>query len=291
MPHWHAPEATSGAVWAKNKDFWASTFSAPILQLISGMNDHEQDLAKDPRTERLPRDVDLTALYLREVGSTPLLDREKEVVLASRLQTARSDFRKAALKLPKDPRAHAFGAAGLKVKQREPWLLQQIVSCWESLQGLARENPELRNHAAFKDLAHAKRRLDGSRDAMIEANLRLVAHVAKKFCNQGLPYMDLVQEGNIGLMKAVEKFEHERGYKFSTYAFWWIKQAITRAIADKSRTIRIPVHLLEKVRKVQRVSRELEEELGREPNAHEISEKAQLPVKAVAEILGSSAED
>ncbi len=149
----------------------------------------------------------------------------------------------------------------------------------------------MRNNPAYKALGAAKRALDASRDAMIEANLRLVAHVAKKFCNQGLPYMDLVQEGNIGLMKAVEKFEHERGYKFSTYAFWWIKQAITRAIADKSRTIRIPVHLLEKVRKVQRVSRELEEQLGREPNVQEISEKAQLPLKAVAEILGSGEED
>jgi RNA polymerase sigma factor (sigma-70 family) len=255
------------------------------------MNDQDQDLIPDRKTERIPRDVDLTALYLREVGATPLLDREKEVVLASRLETARSDFRKAAVKLPKEARAHAFGSAGLKVKQSGPWLLQQIVTCWESLQGLARETPELRNHPSFKALGAAKRELDSSRDAMIEANLRLVAHVAKKFCNQGLPYMDLVQEGNIGLMKAVEKFEHERGYKFSTYAFWWIKQAITRAIADKSRTIRIPVHLLEKVRKVQRVSRELEDALGREPNVHEISEKAQLPIKAVAEILGSGNED
>ncbi len=255
------------------------------------MNDHDQDLHADPRADRIPRDVDLTALYLREVGSTPLLDREKEVVLASKLQQARDDFRKAAIKLPKEPRALAFGSAGLKVKQREPWLLQQIVVCWDTLQGLARENPPLKKNAAFQDLTRAKGRLDSSRDAMIEANLRLVAHVAKKFCNQGLPYMDLVQEGNIGLMKAVEKFEHERGYKFSTYAFWWIKQAITRAIADKSRTIRIPVHLLEKVRKVQRVSRELEEELGREPNVQEISEKAQLPIKAVAEILGSNDEE
>ncbi len=258
---------------------------------ICGMNEHEQDLLADPGSDRIPRDVDLTALYLREVGATPLLDREKEVVLASQLQQARDDFRKAALKLPKEPRTLAFESAGLKVKQREPWLLQQVVACWDTLQGLARENPTLRKNAAFQDLGRAKRRLDSSRDAMIEANLRLVAHVAKKFCNQGLPYMDLVQEGNIGLMKAVEKFEYERGYKFSTYAYWWIKQAITRAIADKSRTIRIPVHLLEKVRKVQRVSRELEEELGREPNVQEISEKAQLPIKAVAEILGSNDEE
>jgi len=276
---------------SKTKDFLDSNLPAPILHLICGMNDQNQDLPQDRPTERGPRDVDLTALYLREVGATPLLNREKEVDLARRLQTARNDFRKAVLKLPKEPRAHAFGSAGLKVKQQGPWLLQQIVVCWDSLQGLARETPELKDHAAFQALTDAKRRLDRSRDAMIEANLRLVAHVAKKFCNQGLPYMDLVQEGNIGLMKAVEKFEHERGYKFSTYAFWWIKQAITRAIADKSRTIRIPVHLLEKVRKVQRVSRELEDELGREPNVQEISEKAQLPIKAVAEILGSGTDD
>jgi len=121
---------------------------------------------------------------------------------------------------------------------------------------------------------------------MINANLRLVAHVAKKFCNQGLSYMDLLQEGNIGLMKAVEKFEHRRGHKFSTYAFWWIKQAMTRAIADKSRTIRIPVHLVEKVRKVRRVSRELEKKLGRPPEPREIARQVQAPLKTVIGILG-----
>ena len=126
---------------------------------------------------------------------------------------------------------------------------------------------------------------------MIEANLRLVAHVAKKFCNQGMPYMDLVQEGNLGLMKAVEKFEHERGYKFSTYAFWWIKQAITRAIADKSRTIRIPVHLLERIRKVRRAARELEETLGREPSAKEIATRIHVSVKAVVDLLGPEQDD
>ena len=265
--------------------------SAPILHPIWGMNYQETEPIANPKTEKLPSEVDLTALYLREVGATALLDREKEVELASRLQEARKDYQAAANRLPQELRSLALGTAGVKVKQKAPWTMQQIMSCHEVVLGTARETPELRKNAAFKQLADAKRRLDSSRDAMIEANLRLVAHVAKKFCNQGLPYMDLVQEGNIGLMKAVEKFEHERGYKFSTYAFWWIKQAITRAIADKSRTIRIPVHLLEKVRKVQRISFELEKELGREPSILEIAEKAQLPVKAVAEILGTDSQD
>jgi RNA polymerase sigma factor (sigma-70 family) len=264
--------------------------SAPILQLIWGMNTQDRDVPLKRRTEPIPADVDLTALYLREVGSTPLLDREKEAELAGRLQTARNDFRKAAMKLPREPRSLAFAAAAIQVKQRKPWSMQQIVLTYDALSAYVRETPELRKNPAFKSLMDAKRRLDASRDAMIEANLRLVAHVAKKFCNQGLPFMDLVQEGNIGLMKAVEKFEHERGYKFSTYAFWWIKQAITRAIADKSRTIRVPVHLLEKVHKVQRASRELEKELGREPKAQEIADKIQMPVKVVTDILGTEHE-
>ena len=167
------------------------------------------------------------------------------------------------------------------------WSLKQIEACHDVVRRYARHTPSLEGNKAHAALEDAKRRLVRSRDAMIEANLRLVAHVAKKFGNQGLPFMDLVQEGNIGLMKAVEKFEVERGHKFSTYAYWWIKQAITRAIADKARTIRVPVHLLEKVRKAQKVARELELELGRKPRLEEIAEKSRLPVEVVADLFGS----
>ena len=136
-----------------------------------------------------------------------------------------------------------------------------------------------------------KRRLDRARDSFVLANLRLVVHIATKYVNHGLSLMDLIQEGNIGLMKAVERFDYRRGNKFSTYGYWWIKQAITRAIADKARTIRLPVHLMEKVRKVQRASRELEKTLGRPPSAKEIAKQIQTPVKVVAEILGSTEEE
>jgi RNA polymerase sigma factor (sigma-70 family) len=249
--------------------------------------DHEDPDGKSRnRSDGIPSDVDLTAIYLREVGSVPLLDRQEEVDLARRLQLARRDFAKAALKLPAACRNHVLAGAPDKPRAKQPWSMQQIESCHELLRSYLKEDPALRRSKAYISIVDAKRRLDRSRDAMIQANLRLVAHVAKKFCNQGLPFMDLVQEGNIGLMKAVEKFEHERGYKFSTYAFWWIKQAITRAIADKSRTIRVPVHLLEKVHKVQRAARELEKELGREPNAQEIADKIQVPLKVVTDILG-----
>ncbi len=127
--------------------------------------------------------------------------------------------------------------------------------------------------------------LDRAREEMIRANLRLVVFIAKRYVNQGLSLMDLIQEGNLGLMKAVEKFEYKRGYKFSTYAFWWIKQAMDRAIADKSRIIRIPVHMNEKYKKVSDAVRELTKSLGREPSPKEIARKMHMPIPKIKEIL------
>ncbi|MBI1824050.1 MAG: RNA polymerase sigma factor RpoD [Nitrospirae bacterium] len=142
---------------------------------------------------------------------------------------------------------------------------------------------ELKESVHTLDLGEHRVKL--AKSELVEANLRLVVSIAKKYTNRGLQFLDLIQEGNIGLMKAVDKFEYQRGYKFSTYATWWIRQAITRAIADQARTIRIPVHMIETINKLIRTSRHLVQELGREPAAEEIAEKMELPLDKVRKIL------
>jgi RNA polymerase sigma factor (sigma-70 family) len=234
--------------------------------------------------------VDLLPIYLREMGATPLLDRAGEVRLASELHEARGEFATAMMQLPTAWKKTILEGELAGLDSEKIWTMRQLETAYERLIAYKKQEPTAVKNPAFQEAARQKLRIDRSRDGLISANLRLVAHIAKKFTNQGMSFMDLIQEGNIGLMKAVEKFEYKRGYKFSTYAFWWIKQAITRAIADKGRTIRVPVHVAEKIKKIKRVSDELGDSLGRQPTIKEIAEKAQIPFKKVDELIGSMAD-
>ena len=189
---------------------------------------------------------DPVRMYLKEIGKVPLLSADEEIALATRMN-AKNDA---------EARIKAAEESGETLPEEEMAALKKTI----------------------KDGEKAKQKL-------AEANLRLVVSIAKRYVGRGMLFLDLIQEGNLGLIKAVEKFDYTKGYKFSTYATWWIRQAITRAIADQARTIRIPVHMVETINKVIRVSRQLLQELGHDPSPEEISAEMNMPVDKVREIL------
>jgi len=236
---------------------------------ISNDDDVDDDIILDEEDEVEVEKIDLSVpegvsvedpvrMYLKEIGKVPLLSADEEIELAQNMEDGAVAIEKINVLKGRLDGASEEEKAEIK----------------EEIKSLQRD---------VDKGADAKKRL-------AEANLRLVVSIAKRYVGRGMLFLDLIQEGNLGLIKAVEKFDYKKGYKFSTYATWWIRQAITRAIADQARTIRIPVHMVETINKLIRVSRQLLQELGREPSPEEIAKEMSMPVDRVREILKISQE-
>ena len=223
--------------------------------------------------------------YLREMGSVALLAESDEVRLAREIFENRAALVRIARRIPAvhldrfaDPKVDLRGEAAELPLER----LDEFFERFERYLAVG-GSPALRELA--RRAAPFRRNLARAREAMTTANLRLVVHIAKKFTNAGMQFSDLIQEGNLGLLKAVDKFDHRRGNRFSTYAYWWIKQAIDRALADRGRVIRIPVHLEEKRKQFVRTVRELRNCLGRQPSIEEIAARLDMSAEKIQEIL------
>ena len=236
---------------------------------ISNDDDVDDDIILDEEDEVEVEKIDLSVpegvsvedpvrMYLKEIGKVPLLSADEEIELAQNMEDGAVATEK--INVLKGRLDGASEEEKAEIKQEIKTLQRDVDKG-----------------------ADAKKRL-------AEANLRLVVSIAKRYVGRGMLFLDLIQEGNLGLIKAVEKFDYKKGYKFSTYATWWIRQAITRAIADQARTIRIPVHMVETINKLIRVSRQLLQELGREPSPEEIAKEMSMPVDRVREILKISQE-